>query len=93
MNSEIDAAHTRFQEMIGELTELVVDAADDRDGEFLGFPSAFAHACDLIYTKAGEKGTKIAVTLQEWREASPEEITSQFNVIEGCIAEQKILIK
>lgn len=78
----------RLYNAIDNLKELVVDAADDRDGEFLGYPRAFAWAMDLIYTKATNLNVKF-LSGQELTTANPAEIDKMVQVVESCIADQQ----
>lgn len=73
---------------IDTLKELVVDDADDRDGEFLGYPRAFAYAMDLIYTKASKKNVSF-LSQEELLTASPAEIEKMTRIVEDCIADQQ----
>ncbi|EAO2687065.1 hypothetical protein E2X65_18355 [Salmonella enterica] len=84
MNKAIE----RLDNTIDALKILVVDDADDRDGEFLGYPRAFAYAMDLIYTKATQQNVNF-LNYQELLTASSTEIDKIIRVIEDCIAEQQ----
>ncbi|EMZ5812221.1 hypothetical protein ACSPJ8_002413 [Klebsiella aerogenes] len=75
----------KLHRRIEELKELVVDAADDRDGEFLGYPMAFAYAMNLIRTKA----TKTGMNFISAESATDDQIQSAIKLVDECIADWK----
>ncbi|EPO8269190.1 hypothetical protein ACUGB8_004875 [Raoultella planticola] len=75
----------KLHNVMEDIKELVVDAADDRDGEFLGYPGAFAYAMDLIYTKETKTGMKFINDCS----ATDDQIQSTIQLVEECIADWK----
>lgn len=75
----------RLNNVMAEMHDLVIDAADDRDGAFLGYPRAFAYAMDVIYTAASKKGMKFPNTV----DATTEQLQDMIQLVEECIADWK----
>lgn len=85
MNGTIDDLNN----IIDDLKELVIDAADDHNGAYLDYPRAFAYAIGLIEAKA----TSLNVTYldqQALTHSSSTEINKMICVVQSCIADQQI---
>lgn len=75
----------KLHNVMEDIKELVVDAANDRDGEFFGYPRAFAYAMDLIYSKETQTGVQFINA----ESATDDQIQSTINLVEECIADWK----
>lgn len=71
--------------VMAEIHTLVIDAAGDQDGAFLGYPRAYAYAMDLVYTAASKKEMKFPNII----DATTEQLQNMIQLVEECIADWK----